>query len=143
MSDILKRATEAGVANFTATNGRVPDSFQLLMRHAPAAFAGYGLMRSALMQDRPAAALDLKTKEFIFVLLDVLRGDLKGALAHAGNAMRLGLTLPELAEGLVQVIMVGGINTWNMVGQEVMKACEGIVNPPPAPDRDRFEGGDR
>jgi hypothetical protein len=27
-----------------------------LHEHAPAAFAGYGLMRAALMQDRPAAA---------------------------------------------------------------------------------------
>jgi alkylhydroperoxidase/carboxymuconolactone decarboxylase family protein YurZ len=133
MSTLVEAATQAGIENFTATSGRVPDSFQLLMKHAPATFAGYGLLRSALMRDRDAGgALDLRTKEFIFVLLDVLRGDLKGALAHAGNAMKLGLTLPELAEGLTQVIMVGGINTWNMTGQEVMRACEAMAgNAPP------------
>ncbi len=132
MSDLLKQAAQAGIDNFTATSGRVPDSFQLLMKHAPATFAGYGLLRSGLMRDRDAGgALDLKTKELVFVLLDVLRGDLKGALAHAGNAMKLGLTLAELAEGLTQVIMVGGINTWNMAGQEVMRACEQWAAQPP------------
>ena len=140
MTDILRAATDIGVANFTATSGRVPDSFQLLMKHAPAAFAGYGLLRNALMQDKPHAALDLKTKEFIFVLLDVLRGDAKGASSHAANAMRLGLTLPELAEGLVQVIMVGGINTWNMIGQNIMRECEGLVAPEV---REPTEGGNR
>lgn len=140
MTDLIKQATEAGIANFTATSGRVPDSFQLLAKHAPAAFAGYGLIRSALMADTAAeGGLDLKTKEFIYVLLDVLRGDLKGALSHAGNAMKLGLTLQQLAEGLVQVIMVGGINTWNMTGQEVMRACEASVAP--AEQRSGSEGG--
>ncbi len=144
MTDLLQQATEAGIANFTATNGRVPDSFQLLAKHAPAAFAGYGLIRSALMKDSSAeGGLDLKTKEFIYVLLDVLRGDLKGALSHAGNAMKLGLTLPELAEGLVQVIMVGGINTWNMTGQEVMRACEGHAAPAAPEPRQAVEGGMR
>jgi hypothetical protein len=31
--------------------------------------------------------------------------------------------LPELAEGLVQVLMVGGITTWNLTGAAVMKHC--------------------
>jgi alkylhydroperoxidase/carboxymuconolactone decarboxylase family protein YurZ len=81
-------------------------------------------MRSALMRDRPDGALDLKTKELVFTVLDTLHGDLNGALNHGLTAMKLGLTLPELAEGLVQVLMVGGITTWNNVGQHVMKACE-------------------
>jgi hypothetical protein len=31
--------------------------------------------------------------------------------------------VPELAEGLVQVIMVGGITTWNLVGADLLRAC--------------------
>jgi hypothetical protein len=46
-------------------------------------------------------------KELAFALLDVLVGQNRGAKAHAANAIRLGLTLPELAEGLVQCLMVG------------------------------------
>jgi len=124
MTDLIDQAAQAGIDNFMATAGRFPDQFRLLQKHAPAAFAGYGLMRSALMQDRPDGALDLKTKELVFTLLDTLHGDLNGAKSHGLAAMKLGLTLPELAEGLVQVLMVGGITTWNNVGQHVMKACE-------------------
>ena len=127
MTDILGLAVTAGEESFAATTGAVPESFRVLQRHAPAAFAGYGLMRAALMRDRPEGALDLKTKELIFSLLDVLVGQTRGAKVHAGNAMRLGLTLPELAEGLVQCLMVGGITTWNVSGREVMEHAEALV----------------
>lgn len=126
--DLTEAAVAAGIASFEATHGGVPESFRPLIRHAPGAFAGYGLMRASLMRDRPeGGALDLKTKEFIFALLDVLVGQNRGAKAHAANAIRLGLTLPELAEGLVQCLMVGGITTWNLTGREVMEHCEGIA----------------
>ena len=125
--DLIDQAAKVGIDNFMATTGRFPDQFQLLQKHAPAAFAGYGLIRNALMKDRPEAALDLKTKELLFAVLDTLHGDLMGAKAHALLGVKLGLTLPELAEGLVQVIMVGGITTWNNVGQHVMRACEEAV----------------
>ena len=122
--DLIDKAAKVGIENFIATSGRFPDQFQLMQKYAPAAFAGYGLTRSALMKDRPEAALDLKTKELIFALLDTLHGDPMGAKAHGVLAIKLGLTLPELAEGLVQVLMVGGITTWNNVGQHVLRACE-------------------
>ncbi len=125
--EIRDAAVAAGIANFEATTGAVPESFQVLLQHAPAAFAGYGLMRAALMQDRPQAALDLKTKELIFTLLDVLVGQTRGAKVHAANAMRLGLTVPELAEGLVQCLMVGGITTWNVSGREVLQHAEQVA----------------
>jgi alkylhydroperoxidase/carboxymuconolactone decarboxylase family protein YurZ len=125
--DLIDQAAKVGIDNFMATTGRFPDQFQLLQKHAPAAFAGYGLIRNALMKDKPEAALDLKTKELVFAVLDTLHGDLMGAKAHALLGVKLGLTLPELAEGMVQVIMVGGITTWNNVGQHVMRACEEAV----------------
>ncbi|MCW3475157.1 carboxymuconolactone decarboxylase family protein [Limobrevibacterium gyesilva] len=131
MSTLTDKAAQAGFDSFMATFGRVPDQFQLLHAHAPAAFAGYGLIRSALMQDRPAAALDLRTKELVFALLDTLAGNAQGARSHALAAMKQGLTLPELAEGLVQVIMVGGITTWNLVGADVMRACVDAGQTPP------------
>lgn len=120
--DLLAAAVARGVANFEATTGRVPDAFRLLLEHAPGAFAGYGLLREAAMRAPEAGgALDLKTKELVFVLLDVLVGAVDGAKVHAANALRQGLTLQELAEGLVQVILVGGITTWNRAGRQVME----------------------
>jgi hypothetical protein len=69
----------------------------------------------------------LKTKELIFTLLDTLLGQTTGAKNHAAAAMRLGLSLPELSEGLVQVVMAGGITTWNKTGADVLRHCAEIV----------------
>jgi alkylhydroperoxidase/carboxymuconolactone decarboxylase family protein YurZ len=122
--DLTGRAIQQGFDSFNATFGRIPPNFALLAEHAPGAFAGYGLMRDFVMRDTAqGGALDLKTKELIFCLLDTLAGQTTGAKNHAAAAMRLGLTLPELAEGLTQVIMVGGITTWNLTGAEVLRHC--------------------
>lgn len=121
MSDdkpLLTNAIAAGIANFESTRGSVPDSFKLLLEHAPAAFAGYGLIRAELMKD---GALDLRTKELIFALLDTVIGATDGAKVHAANAVRLGLTIEQLAEGLVQCVLAAGITTWNMTGQSVLR----------------------
>lgn len=122
--DLTEAAIRTGKASFLATFGRVPANFELLAEHAPSAFAGYGLMRSAIMRDSEAGgALDLKTKELVFCLLDTLIGQNIGAKSHGAAAIKLGLTLPELAEGLVQVLMVGGITTWNLTGADVLRHC--------------------
>ncbi len=129
MTDALvDQAGQAGVASFVKTVGAFPERFRMLQAHAPGAFAGYGLMRSTLMQDPPAGALDIKTKELTFTVLSTLYGDKYGAIAHAIAGMKLGLTLPQIAEGMVQVIMVGGITAWNLVGFDVMKCCEDFAN---------------
>lgn len=122
---LVADGVEAGNASFLASFGRVPDNLRLLAEHAPGAFAGYGLMRDAVMRDGPAAggALDLRTKELVFCLLDCLVGQTEAAKRHAEAAMAHGLTLPELAEGLVQVLMVGGITTWNRSGAEILRHC--------------------
>jgi alkylhydroperoxidase/carboxymuconolactone decarboxylase family protein YurZ len=128
-ADDLVRAAEARAeANFVETSGAVPDSFSLLRAHAPEAFAGYGLMRSlATRAPEAGGALDRKTSELVFALLDVLIGDVEGAKGHAARAVGHGLTLPELAQGLVQVVMVGGIGTWNRAGAAVLRHCEGLI----------------
>lgn len=126
--DVMAAAVARGIANFVATTGRVPDHFRLLLDHAPGAFAGYGLLREAAMRPPEAGgALDLRTKELVFVLLDVMVGAVDGAKVHAGNALRHGATLAELAEGLVQCILVGGITTWNLAGRQVMEHAAAIA----------------
>jgi alkylhydroperoxidase/carboxymuconolactone decarboxylase family protein YurZ len=139
--DLTARAAQAGLDSFTATFGRVPDQFALLNQYAPSAFAGYGLMRAGLMQERgQGGQLDMRTKELVFALLDTLALNLNGARSHAAAAIKLGLTLPELAEGLVQVIMVGGITTWNLVGAEVMRHCIALTQPPAREEQPQGQG---
>lgn len=122
--ELVEQAVRRGIENFKATRGSVPESFELLRQHAPGAFAGYGLMRATLMQD---GALDLKTKELIFTLLDVVIGEVNGAKAHAANAIRLGLPVEALAEGLVQCLMAAGITTWNMTGKPTLEHAIAIA----------------
>jgi alkylhydroperoxidase/carboxymuconolactone decarboxylase family protein YurZ len=87
--DLIAAAKSAGFANFEATSGRVPENFKLLAEHAPAAFAGYGMIRQSIMRDRDeGGALDLKTKELIFALLDTPHWPEDGARNHAANALR-------------------------------------------------------
>lgn len=116
-NELVERAIRLGIENFETTRGAVPDSFKLLLEHAPAAFAGYGMIRSELMKD---GALDLKTKELIFALLDTVIGAGDGAKVHAENAIRLGLTVEQLSEGLVQCLLAAGITTWNMTGRATL-----------------------
>ncbi|MCC7275883.1 MAG: carboxymuconolactone decarboxylase family protein [Alphaproteobacteria bacterium] len=126
-------ATQRGIDNLMKTFGRVPDTFRVMLEHAPAAFAGYTTMRAFVMRDRDeGAALDLKTKELVFVLLDVQMGNVTGAKSHATNALRLGLTVPELVEGLVQVIMAAGITSWNLAGREVLEHALAIAAAEPS-----------
>ncbi|TDR93402.1 carboxymuconolactone decarboxylase family protein [Enterovirga rhinocerotis] len=130
-TDDRKALVEAGVAagraSFVESFGRVPDNLALLAEHAPGAFAGYGLMRDAVMREAgQGGALDLKTKEMVFCLLDCLIGQTEAAKRHAESAMRHGLTLAELSEGLVQVLMVGGITAWNRSGAEVLRHCAAL-----------------
>lgn len=132
--ELLDAAVARGIANFEATTGRVPDAFRVLLDHAPGAFAGYGLLREAAMRaPGQGGALDIRTKELIFVLLDVLVGAVDGAKVHAGNALRQGLTLEQLAEGLVQCILVGGITTWNRAGRAVMEHAATLAKDAAAP----------
>jgi alkylhydroperoxidase/carboxymuconolactone decarboxylase family protein YurZ len=130
---LVEAAVAAGRESFLATSKRISPNFVLMAEQAPATFAGYGLMRAAVMKDRDeGGALDLRTKELVFVLLDVLVLNEGGAIAHMENAMRLGLTVPELAEGLTQVLMVGGITTWNRAGAAVMRRAVEIAGAAPA-----------
>jgi alkylhydroperoxidase/carboxymuconolactone decarboxylase family protein YurZ len=125
---LVAAAVQAGRESFLATSGRLSPSIALLAEAAPETFGGYGLMRAGVMRDKSeGAALDLRTKELVFVLLDVLVLNEAGAIAHLENAMRLGLTVPELAEGLTQVLMVGGITTWNRAGAAVMRRAMEIA----------------
>ena len=73
-------ATQRGIDNLMKTFGCLPDTFRVMLEQAPAAFAGYTTMRAFVMRDRDeGAALDLRAKERVFVLLDVQMGNVTGA----------------------------------------------------------------
>lgn len=128
-------AVDAALEQIRDTHGHVPEGFRILAEHAPAAFLGYMGLREFVFRAPPEGHLEIWTKEFIFVLLDIQAGNIRGAKNHLRNAMRAGLTLGQLTEGLVQLIMVGGITAWNMGGREILEFGLELTReaaPPPA-----------
>jgi hypothetical protein len=122
MTDGAKPQTvEAALDQIRATHGHVPEGFRILAAHAPEAFLGYMGLREFVFRAPPEGHLEIWTKEFIFVLLDIQAGNIRGARNHLQNAMRAGLTVGQLIEGLVQLIMVGGITAWNLGGREILE----------------------
>jgi len=114
-------AVDAALDRIRRTHGNVPEGFRVLAAHAPEAFLGYMGLREFVFRAPPAGHLAIWTKELIFVLLDIQVGNVRGARNHLRNAMRAGLTVGQLTEGLVQLIMVGGITAWNMGGREILE----------------------
>jgi alkylhydroperoxidase/carboxymuconolactone decarboxylase family protein YurZ len=111
------------IQHFIDTLGNVPPAISAMEEAAPDALEGYVQMRRWIMRD---GALPLKFKELIFVVLDVIAHNLAGAKNHLAAAMRAGLTTEELAEALIQVMMVHGIQTWGICGYQVMEYARAL-----------------
>jgi hypothetical protein len=125
-------AVDAALAQIRATHGHLPEGFRILAEHAPEAFLGYMGLREFVFRAPPEGHLEIWTKEFIFVLLDIQAGNIRGARNHLQNAMRAGLTIGQLIEGLVQLIMVGGITAWNLGGREILELALEIERATPS-----------
>ena len=102
--------------HYMGTLGNIPDPIRAMRDYAPEALMGYTRTRKYLMRRPPEGALDMRTKELVYVLLDVVTGNLSGAKNHLHAAMREGLTVPQLAEALMQTMAVCGITTWGQAG---------------------------
>ena len=132
-SDTQAEAVKRGAEHFMRTLGNIPPSIQTMMDHAPAAFVGYLKFREAIYRTPETGGfLDLKTKELIYVLLDVVVCNLDGAKNHATAAVAAGLRSGELAEACMQVMHVCGVGTWGMVGHKVVEYVAEIENRPSA-----------
>ncbi len=102
--------------HFMGTLGNIPEPIRAMRDYAPEALVGYTRTRKYLMRRPPEGALDMRTKELVYVLLDVVTGNLSGAKNHLHAAMREGLTVAQLAEALMQTMAVCGITTWGQAG---------------------------
>lgn len=118
---------ERGREHLMETLGNIPPSLKTMMDHAPEHFAGYLQFREAVYRTpEQGAHLDIKTKELVYVLLDVAVRNLDGAKNHARAAMKAGVTAGEIMEGCMQVMHVFGVATWGMVGAELVEFCADI-----------------
>lgn len=115
--DALVRARH----HFAATLGQVPAAVQTMARHAPAALEGYLALREYAHGEPPAGHLDAKTRELLFVALDVAAGHVEAAKAHAVSALKAGASVEAIAQACVLTMMVSGIHTWSQHGYAVVE----------------------
>ncbi len=114
------KAAAAARAHFQDTTGYLPESVRVLSEHAPHVVDGYLVLREYVHAVPPEGHLDVKTRELLFTVLDVVAGHVEGAKAHVESGLRAGLTIGELTQALTIAMMVSGIHTWAIWGHEVV-----------------------
>lgn len=126
-SKTLKVEVERAKAHYLAVLGVLPEPIRAMAEYAPEALVAYQQFKDYLYKPSGGAALDLKTKELIYVVLDTATGNLAGANNHLRAAVDQGLSVPELAEALIQVMNVCGITTWGQTGYKVLDEAQRLV----------------
>lgn len=117
----VDEALKRGKDHFMETLGNLPEPIRAMMEHAPEAFVGYLKFRESVYRTPAQGAhLPLKTKEMIYVILDIVTGNVEGAKNHARAAVAAGMTSGELAEACMQIMHVCGVTTWGMAGYKVV-----------------------
>jgi alkylhydroperoxidase/carboxymuconolactone decarboxylase family protein YurZ len=122
-----KSPAQKAAAHFSDTLGEVPASVQALIDLAPGALPGY----LALREFAYGGALDRRTVELLFTVLDVVEGHTEAAKAHAEEAVKGGLTVPQLAEALTVVMMVSGISAFATSGHHVLRHAAAVAGERP------------
>ena len=117
----IEASVERGKAHFMETLGNIPEPIRAMMQFVPDHFSSYLQFRETVYQSDPAEGhIDLKTKEMLYTLLDIVTGNLEGAKNHGRAAFEAGMTSRELAEGCMQVMHVCGVTTWGKTGYKVV-----------------------
>jgi alkylhydroperoxidase/carboxymuconolactone decarboxylase family protein YurZ len=106
--------------HFMETLGNLPGAIRAMADYAPDVLLGYTQLRKAIYRT-PAegGALDLKTKELLYSIFDVIACNLDGAKNHYAAAHRHGVTLAEISEACMIAMHVFGVQTWGMAGYKL------------------------
>ena len=112
--------------HFHETLGNLPGAIRAMADHAPEVLLGYTRMRKAIYQDR--GGLDLKTKELLYTVFDVIAGNLDGAKNHYGAAHREGVTAKEITDACMIAMHVFGVQTWGLTGYKLCDHAAELEN---------------
>jgi alkylhydroperoxidase/carboxymuconolactone decarboxylase family protein YurZ len=104
---------------YLETLGKVPPPIAAMNEADPQVLEGYLTMREAIMSSREDG-LPFKYKELVFVILDLLAGNLDGAKLHLAAGLDAGLTRREVTEALFQTMMLHGVKTWGLGGHQLV-----------------------
>ena len=101
------------------------DMWTKLAEVAPAVLDGYMKMRSSIVRyDPPMATPKGKVELLSFAIADVLIGNTWGAQMHARQAVKDGVTVPEVVEMVALVMIEVGVPTYKTGGLDSIEAAE-------------------
>jgi len=126
-----------GVAHFEETMGHLPIQMKTMSERMPEMFAGYMDIRQWVMREPPEGSMPRKYKHLIFALLDIIYTNNLGAENHARAALRKGLKIEELLEGMGQILIVGGVGAYGTTGYKVLDNVLASDEAKAAEERDR------
>jgi alkylhydroperoxidase/carboxymuconolactone decarboxylase family protein YurZ len=124
-SSAIPPAAEAAWNQLLAENDdpKNVESFRALAVHAPEAFAGYVMLRTAALT--PTDSLPTATRELILLAaLCMARKASPGPAIHVRKAMAAGASVSDIAEMVSLVLTVGGMVTYQSTGRELIEAAE-------------------
>lgn len=113
--------------HYTESIGAVPPAIEAMLSYAPDAMAGFASVREYATRAAPDGALNAKTIELLFCVIDVVEGHEEGALAHAEEAVRAGLSVAELSQGLVIAALISGFHTWSVTGHKALQRASEVA----------------
>jgi alkylhydroperoxidase/carboxymuconolactone decarboxylase family protein YurZ len=115
---------------YLETLGKVPPAIAAMNQADPQVLEGYLTMREAIMSSRDDG-LPFKYKSLVFVILDLLAGNLDGAKLHLAAGLDAGLTRREVTEALLQTMMLHGVKTWGLGGHQLVDFADSYQREPP------------
>lgn len=108
---------------YLETLGEIPPAIAAMNRADPHVLDGFLTMREAIMSPHDDG-LPFKYKELVFVILDLLAGNIDGAKLHLAAGLNAGLTKTELTEALFQTMLLHGLKTWGLGGHQLVAFAE-------------------
>ena len=114
---------------YLQTLGKVPPAIDAMNRADPQVLDGYLTIREAVMAQHEDG-LPFKYKELVFIILDLLAGNIDGAKLHLAAGLNAGLTKTELTEALFQTMLLHGLKTWGLGGYQLVDFAESYETTP-------------
>ncbi|MBC2637576.1 MULTISPECIES: carboxymuconolactone decarboxylase family protein [unclassified Rhodococcus (in: high G+C Gram-positive bacteria)] len=100
--------------------GKVPPIIDSVKQLSPSYFQHYTQARDDVLQDNPDG-LSLAMKELIFVIIDIWRENPSGGKNHIEAALRAGVTLQQIREAMVMILLCNGMVTYGRIGDELFQ----------------------
>jgi alkylhydroperoxidase/carboxymuconolactone decarboxylase family protein YurZ len=111
---------------YTEPSQKVSEALKILDRYQNQAFKGYMTMRETIFKTGEKGHIPDKYKHLFFAMFDLARNFPDGTKHHVRLAIDDGLTLEELTEGMIMVLLLTGIPSF-LLGSEVLPWAEGYI----------------